>query len=39
VHDRAVELESARDLGLAAEHLDQLLSAVHGAKPSMSNSV
>jgi len=32
MHDRAVELKGARDLGLAAEHLDQSLCAVHWRK-------
>jgi len=33
----AVDLESARDIGLAAENLDQSLRAVNGVKLSVSN--
>src|ERR1043166_8262632 len=32
VHHRAVELEGACDVGLAAEHLDQTLRAIHGSE-------
>ena len=36
VHDRPIELEGARDLGLAAEHFDQSRRAIHGpdSRPS-----
>jgi len=37
VYHRPVELERARDLGLAAEDLDQTLGAVHGGKSKASN--
>jgi hypothetical protein len=38
VHDRAIELESARDIRLAAENLDESLCAVHGsAESNLSN--